>query len=181
MTFLLDNLFPLVVGGFLLAGALAFGWLKTGQRGLLIGAVVALLAAIGLIVADRVIETEEERIVDTIHQIAADVAKNDPRQLLSHIHPDATETRAQAESELPQYKLNSVRVKRNISVKLDLTEPPPEATVEFNVVVTGSDAGGMVGERQVPRFVRLRMRKDGDRWKVLNYRHADPLDGLRAP
>ena len=179
MTTLLDNVFPLVMGGVLLTVVLTGSWLKTGYLCLLIGAIVSALLAIGLAVLDQVVVTEREKVERTIYQIAADVELGDTQQLLTHIHPDAVETRAAAAAEMPRYKLSAVRVKRGLTVEFHLNRDPPEATVEFNVVVTGADAEGILDERQVPRFVSLRMRKDGDRWKVHDYRHADPLEGMR--
>jgi len=179
MTLLLDNLFPLVMGGVLLTVVLAGSWLKMGHKGLLIGAIIVALLAVGLVILDQAVVTEREQIERTIHQIAADVEREDTELLLSHIHPDAEETRRRAEAEIPHYKIKSVRVKQGLQIDLDMRHDPPQAQVEFNVVVDGSDAAGFLGERQVPRFVSVRLWKDGDRWKVRDYRHADPLEGMR--
>lgn len=179
MTALENYILPLAIGAGILAVVLSAGWLKTGRRALLAGAVVAALGSLGLFVLDRIVITEQERIEATIHRIAAEVEGGDTQRLLQYIHPDAVETRAQAEAEMPRYAIKSVRVKRGIQVELNPKHDPPEARVSFNVVVDGGDAAGFLGERQIPRFVELRMWKDGEAWKVRDYRHADPLESLR--
>lgn len=179
MSDLLDHLYPVVIGSALLAVMCAFGWLKTGYRGLAVATVVLILFSIGMVLLERLTITDREQVEQTMEQIARDVERGDLEKILSHVHPDAPETRNEAAQELPQYKIKSVRIKRGMRIEFHPRHDPPEAVAEFNVVVTGSDAGELVGESQVPRFVTVRLWKDGDLWKVRSYRHDDPLEGMR--
>lgn len=179
MTTLLENPVPTMVGGLMLTIILIGSWLKTGHRSLLAVALVVVALAIGLLVAERMVLTDREQVEQTLQIIARDVESGDLERMLSHVHPEADDTRDAAAREIPQYRIKSVRIKRGVEVKLNLKHDPPEATADFNVVVEGADTVGLFGERQVPRFVSVRFWKDGDRWKVKDYRHADPLEGMR--
>lgn len=179
MTTLLESPFPALVGGVLLTVMLAAGWLKTGRRSLVFLAVLVALLAGGLVVVERMVVTDRELLEQTLHEIARDVERGRIETILEHFHPEAEEAKREAAAELPSYRIQSIRIKRGIEIELRPKHDPPEAQVDFNVVVTGSDAGGVIGERQVPRFVSVRFWKDGDRWRVRSYRHAEPLEGLR--
>lgn len=180
MTFLYENPVAIVGCGALLTAALVAGWWKVQDSRLLTGAIVAALITIGLLALERIQVTDREQIEKVIYGIATEVEQGHMDGAVGFVHPDALETKQQALTELRLVRVSQITVKRPIRVEFASSKSPTRATAQFNVVVTGSDATGMVGDRRVPRFVEVQFSKDQGRWWVESYEHFDPLHGMRS-
>jgi hypothetical protein len=64
-------------------------------------------------------------------------------------------------------------------VAVDPVKQPAEAEVKFNVLVIGGTRSGEIADTRVIRYMIVRFRKDGDRWKVIAYEHHPPQEALR--
>ena len=177
MTWLFEeSLMPLVVGSFLTAIA-AFAWLKTGIKPILYAAGVFLLITLGLVVLERIVETDREQIARTLDLMARDVMRDDLDAVLDWIHPSAEQTRKIAAQEFPRYEFHHVDIKNNLELDTKSSTPPKEVVATFNVVVIVSDETG--NEVRAPRFVTLTLIQDEDVWKVADYKHEGAMVGLR--
>lgn len=179
-SFFFENPFGIAFAGILLVTVLGGAWLQTGKRGLLIGAIAAAVAAILLLVLERTVITETERVKATVDRLARIVETGDLPSLLKQIHPDAEEIKAKVSQEFPRYKIKEVDIKSGMKVDLFKDHKPPKAIAEFNVVVVGGDASGLLSDHRVPRFVILTFYKDGEDWKIWHYEHFDPTHGMRS-
>lgn len=178
MTWLLEEpLYVAAFGGIFLV-ILVASWLNTGHRALLIGAVFVGLITGGLLILEQAIVTPREEIEQTLHRIAADVARNDVPAVLSHIHSEAVAGRARAQLELPRWNFERVTVKRNLEVELKDTQPAT-AIAEFNAVVVLNDSTGVMGTRTIPRFVIATLKKENGKWRVFDYEHFEFQRGMQ--
>lgn len=178
MTWLVEQPLKILLLGGLTAVTLAYAWAHLRYRWLLHACLGVAALTIGLLLLERLVETEPERIRATLRQIARDVERNDLETILSHVYSGAPQTLAQARSEFPRYEFERVSIKPNIEITLDPTAQPPAARVTFNVRVDVVELSS--GIRYTPaRFVVVTMRKEGGQWKVAEYSHDDVLQGLR--
>ncbi len=80
----LENPIWLGGGGLLLAGATFMGWVQTGHKAALWGAIViAVLTIVGVVILMR-IETEKEKIETMLHHMAHDLETNDFDRLIEN-------------------------------------------------------------------------------------------------
>jgi hypothetical protein len=173
---LFESPWTIVIGGVALTVMFGGGWIQTGQKPALIGAVVALALTGVLLAVERFLVTDREEVTRTLHQIAADVASNDVERVLDHIHPYREEVKELARHEMPRYKFDEVRITKVHNVTVNEAFIPKQAIIEFNVVVTGSSRQGL-DQGKYPRFVIVTFLQDGDRWKISNYQHHEPQLG----
>ncbi len=178
---MLQSAWQLAIGGGLLALATAFIAAKLPEFPKLwrIPKIVA-LATVGLVAVSLLVETEEERIGAVLHEAAAAVEAGKYDSLAPYIHPREKGLRRLAEALLQTYEIDRVAIKSNLKVAVDRKASPPRAVATFNVVVRGSRLSSQTGTRNVPRFVVLKLEKQGDQWKVIELQHYDPTMSSRT-
>lgn len=179
MTWLGENPIPIALIGGLVTAVLAGGWFKTGERRLVYGAGAALLITFGLLALERWIVTDREQLERLILSVAGHVKAQRNDEAVRHLVPDPPEIRQRALGELKLYNVSQIAIKRPIRITLSPEEAPIAATAEFNVVVTGGDALGMIKDQRVPRFLKVRFEKIEEVWYVSDYEHHDPLYDMR--
>jgi hypothetical protein len=175
MSWLYEQQLVIVALGVTLILALGAAWSASGRKELLyaIGAAFILLVA-GLIV-EKVVVTDREAIRATVLQIARDVQNNDRRAVLAHVHSGAQQLRRQAEAELPKYEFKELRITRINLIDVDKQAEPRSAIVEFNVIGSASERGGVVALDHVAQWVKLQMLREKDgRWTVAEFEHDSP-------
>jgi len=169
----------IVIMGLLTAVILGGLWLQTGRK----RALYALLVALGvmglLLVVERVVETDRERIDALLHHVARLVERNDIDAALRFAHSKADSIRRQARAELPLYEFHRIRIKQNLEITVDAKRSPATAVARFNVTVVLSDRSGLLKDRHIPRFVVVRFEKEGEEWRATHYRHHEPYAGFR--
>jgi len=179
MTWLTENPFPILLIGSLTTAILVGGWLRTGSKWVLGGAIVAIAITVGLVLAERWIVTDREQVSRTLHEIATAVERNDVEAALTYAYSGAPDVRAHADAELRQYRFSEVNIKRNLQIEVFPNRDPPLATAEFNVIVVLTTRDGLVGTRRIPRYVEMTFYKEDDgRWGVGGYEHFDPRRGF---
>jgi len=176
MTWVFEQPHYIAILGVATLAVLGFGWMQTGYRALLYGAIGAAVLTVLLLVVERLVRTENEEIEAALEQIAAAVQSNDLANVLRHIAATAPATRAQARAEFPRYNFSRVKVKRNLTVTIDGQREPRTAVVSFNVVVTGHDRS-FGGSFHVPRFVTVALVREEGQWRLLRYAHQPPQYG----
>ena len=167
-----------IVIGVIAVALLAVSWAKTGRKEILYALGVCLLLFGGLLVLQRVINTDSEELFATLNTIAGDVERNDLKAVLGHIHSQSSQVRKDAEDEFPKYRFKTVDITRIREIRLEPKHVPPQAVIEFSVIVTGSDAAGELNDQKVPRFVIAIFRKEEGRWRLHHYEHHDPQQAI---
>jgi hypothetical protein len=174
MTSWLESPVPALMVGGLTTALFAGGWMKTGHRWMLLLAVAALGITIGLVLLERYVVTERERVENTVLAIAERVQANDVPGLLEYIHADATNVRTRASQEMGRYRFSRVVVKNNLRVEMN-SPTADQAVAHFNVVVVLGDAGGTVTDQHIARTVQLTFARQGSEWRLWNYAHTNVL------
>lgn len=181
MNFIYEQPFWVGFLGSILALGLLVAWAYSARREAAIGAFVALALTGALVTAGLAIETDREAVKRTLAQIAVDVESNDLSRVLSHISPQATSIRAEAQAEFPRYRFEAVEIKWQL-LEIEIEDSPAgekRAHATFNVVVTGDLRSAGVGSQTVPRYVEVDFVKEGEAWKVAGYAHDDAMRGFK--
>jgi hypothetical protein len=172
MTWVLEESLYVLLLGIPLTAAAAIAWVKITHQALLWVAVLMLLLTIAGVAIEQLVVTDREQITFQLEQIAADVQNGDISTILAHVHADAPETRAMAESNLKHYNVRAVRITKIHEILVYRDRHPAEAEIKLNAVVD-------VDQNHGPFAFTVTLRLDGNRWKIIDYTYADALAHLR--
>ncbi|TWU47936.1 hypothetical protein [Rubripirellula reticaptiva] len=158
----------------LVGGALVYGWLQTGKKpAAVMGGIAFALIPVAFMVASNW-ETDREQIEALIYETADAVERNDFERAYQIIGDEKAE--AMARQELPQFEFTMAKVNKLRSIVMIEGASPKEADADLSVKVDVSTKRGGVKNIRVVRALQLRFRKEGDRWRVVEYRHS-PIAG----
>lgn len=158
-----------ICGAFVTIVALVL-WMQTRARSAAVTAFVACLLTILLVLVSQRVETDREKLIRTIHEVADAVESNDLERVLRHVAPNAQQGLTRARQELPQYTFREARMTRLKSLLVNRSSTPPTAVAEFSVIV---DVGAGGSGTRIPRFVKAYFVEDAGRWLVRDYEHFD--------
>ena len=153
----------------IVAAALAYGWLQTGDRRIAFSTLgAACLIPVPFVIAGSII-TDRERILETIYSTATAVEQNDHETAVSVIaDPDV---RQRALAELPNFEFHRIRV-RNVMIKMIEGSLPAEAEVDIDASVLASQTRGSLKNVRVVRRIILTFQQQHDgTWMVTDYTH----------
>ncbi len=170
---------PLVIlfsGAFVFAVASAV-WLQTRRPGALVAILATVAATAAGLLVERLVVTEAEQVEILLHQIARDVEQNDIQSVCAQISQASAALRAEAQDVLSRVTIERVSIKRNLRVEVVQRAGRMSAVARFNAVATVKDRRGVLGPQIVPRFLVVRLRRETDGWKVIDYEAFDPRDG----
>lgn len=183
MNWLFESPMTIVLIAIAIGVFLGIAWVQTGRNAFLysIGGVVAL--AIVLLIVEKSIETDAEKVRKLVVQIAADVQSNDPQRVVQHIVSTRPELKRQAEREMKNYQFSNVTIGKIHQVQERPDKQPPQVVIDFNVTVGGTFGGGYgVSGDGFRRWIRLTFWKDTDgEWRIADYHHDDPTAFVRQP
>jgi hypothetical protein len=160
----------IALGGGLVTAILFVFWLQIPRRGLLVATAAAVLLTVGLVVAERMVVTDRESVVNTLYEIAETVKTKDLDKLLVFIHSQANHIRNKATREYNSYRLDDVRITQVWDVEVNSTRQPKTAEVAFNVLVTGSGSSPDFGTRRVPIYMVVKLEEEAGTWRVTHYK-----------
>lgn len=155
---------PLVVAC-LLGGAIALAaWVRTQAGWILAAAALLVAGGGGAFVADRLVVTDREYLVDLFPRLARAAERQDVATIMAALDPELRPLREEAERVLKQVRPTEVVITR-CDVAIDTGRTPPTATVDLVVRVTGNviDAGT---PGTVLTGVKVTVCKKGDVWLV---------------
>jgi hypothetical protein len=174
MQWLLESPWPALGIGAVVIALLVVTWQNTRRRGLLTAMGAVLACVLLLLLIEWAVVTDQEAVEQTLEEMATALESNDPNQVLSHLAPDATQMRSAASHYLPSVTISDANVGNDLKVTVNRLTTPITARAEFT--------GRLTFEKQ-PRnempynnFVRkfsIRLRKEGDRWLLLDYETSD--------
>ena len=151
-------------------------WLNTMHRAALQAACGLIGLTVILVLMNINVTTEREHIESMLYRVADALGKNDRNTVYQAIDPNATPVVLRAKMELPKYLFTEARVTGITSIEVNSRTDPAEAVARFNVRVALTFMGDKL---DIPRFIKLSMRKRGSRWLVYDYQHDEPTAGLR--
>jgi hypothetical protein len=179
MTWVIEQPLYLIILGMVAVAGFGYGWLQTGYRALLYLTIGSAVCVGGLLLLERFVETDVEKVETTLHQIADDLENENLQGVLDAIHPDARGTVSRAAAEFPQYTFDVVDIKSNLKVKINNDTVPPEAFATFNVKVIGS--GGGYAHINARVFAEVTLKKVGEKWLAFDYQYYEPTRGMKQP
>jgi hypothetical protein len=180
MTWVLEEPLYILLLGLLVLGFLGFALMQTGARGLLHAMAGVAAVTGGLLLLEHMVETPREEIENALKNIARDVESNDLDAILSHVYSGAPNIYSRAKNEFPRYEFESVDIKNNVKVSFEEGSTPRRARVTFNVVVDVKHKN-WGSQHHVPRFVKVTLVREEGAWRVAQYAHFKPQQGLMKP
>lgn len=184
MTLFLENPLPiwaLGIVGFAIAVIIYFAKKSLGSMLAVVFVVAA--TAILLFIEGQVI-TPSEEVEQAVVDIMAAIKANDVPGVVAMINPSATKVRSDAETLMPQVKVNATG-NSSLRVELDESASPAKATSFFRGKIDGVHA--RTGTRAFYfDKVEVDWQKSGDKWLVVDYRaefRGKPIsaaEGVRA-
>jgi hypothetical protein len=183
MTWIFDQPLYIVILGIVLGVLVGAVWTMTGRKEALLALAGVVVVTLVMLVVERLVVTDAEKIHQTLAEISRKVKANDMDGLLSHIAKSNPGLIDQAKAEMPNYKFTDCRVTKVHEIDVDSSAEPRSARVEFNVIVDGtfSYQGSEVSGR-FARWVQLQLVRETDgQWRVENYRHDDPTSFMMQP
>jgi hypothetical protein len=138
----------------------------------LIAVAVVVLA---IMLLDFLIVTDEELVAATMHQLAADLQRDDVHAVVAHISVNSPKLRDEARKQMARVEIDKATVKRNLRILVSKGPRGLVATAKFNGVLVLSDKLGMIEHQTVARFFVVYLRKEDGQWRISRYEDFDPI------
>lgn len=158
--------------GALLLAVLVAAFVQTQRKVILYGMAATALVTLLLFGIERMVVTERELVRAALYEAAAALQANDRDALLALVADDSPKR-----DELARYlgliEVRRASIKNNLTIEINAKPRRPTAIAKFNAVIEANLREG-TGAGMYPRFLIIRLRKEGDRWLILDYEHRDP-------
>lgn len=173
MSWLLEDVRPLLLAGLLIEGLLVAFFVQTGRMATFIPIVAVLGLMVIAVAVEHFVVTDKEQIAATLDEIAAALKQNDGQAVMRHIDPRAVEMRRRVDSAIGLVVIREAQY-RDLNVT---SQPgnPPTATAEFIGHVAFTDPKQRTPYKRYLRRFRVSFRKEGSRWVITDYAVADVL------
>jgi hypothetical protein len=123
----------------------------------------------GLLLVERLVVTDRERVENALHELAEALVNNDAPLTASYISPNSTRVRDTASFYLRQMKVTKANIGSDLKTTVNRLTSPPTARATFTGRLEGQfKLGGATPLNYVGRFT-LELELDGNRWLVTNY------------
>jgi ketosteroid isomerase-like protein len=173
MNWFVEGPWPILVTGLVLEAVLLVALVRTG-RAVLIWAVVGMgLLTAGLLVVERLVVTDNERIAATLDGVAAAAAANDLNGVLAYIGPDAVEVRKLATDSLRRIRIREAKIGSDLSIVITQQAGAPSALATFTGRIRAEVPGQAIGHDTFVGRFRVGLVKQGDRWLVVAVERRD--------
>jgi len=170
-----DALLPTIMGGFL--AICMFGlYFYSGEKIMLMIALVVTVLTVGIATIERMVVTDKEKAYALLYDGARAGTRNDDAYLISLIKSDQTESINKAKKLLEAITFDNVRVLGVKGFEASEGDDPQTASISFVAFGSGryrSNAGPF------QRQVTLELEKVNDQWKVTGFDHSDPRAGTK--
>jgi len=169
MTWLFEEPWTIIIWGTIVEIGLGIALYTTGLGKYLYWMLAAAGVIGGLLLVERLVVTEREKVQIALYAAADAVERGDTEAVLRHISSGKPALRERVRSELARYRVTSVSIKNDLKITLNELMSPPEARVEFHVVVTGGEKRGGFSEMSVPLAFVVQFQRDPDGWMIAGY------------
>jgi hypothetical protein len=156
-----------ILGGITLAVLFVY-LMKTG-RGMVLVAMAAVAAFMGLaVLVDAIVVTDRERVEDVVYQAAAAAERNDLDAVAAFVSPSAPQIKIDIRRWIGQLIIESVSI-GSLDVEVDRTAGSPTATAKFWYIGQGKSRRGDTVHDRVPGKLKVDFRKEAEHWLVTAY------------
>jgi hypothetical protein len=172
MNWLFDSPITILLGAVAIGFLLGVAWVQTGKNVFLYSIAGVALAAVGLLVLERTVETDGEKVRKLLYQIAGEIETNDVDAVMQHIISSQPKLAEFAKQEMGRYTFTGVTITKIHSITEFPRKQPPAVVAEFNVLVGVSSRQGDISVDSQPIFFKITFWKDDDgRWKIADYEY----------
>ena len=172
MNWLFDSPFVILLGAIAVGFFLGVAWVQTGKNAFLYSIGGVALAAIGLLVLERTVETDGEKVRKLLYQIAGEIEANDVDAVLQHLISSQPKLAEIARREMNNYEFTHVTITKIHSITEHPKKQPPAVVAEFNVLVGVSSQREGIGVDNQPILFKVTFWKDDDgKWKIADYEY----------
>jgi hypothetical protein len=173
MNWLVESPWPILVAGAVLEVGLVLALVRTGRAVLLAAIAGVGLATALLLVVERMVITETERVENTLDDLSRTLLTNDLPAVLDFIAPSATDVRALAEHSLPEVKITAAHVGGDLEIQVNERASPPEALATFTGRFSFKLVRGTSPYENLVRHFRVKFVKQGERWLIVAVEESD--------
>ena len=169
----LENPVPIIVTGIVVEAILGAILVSTRRGAILwwmLG--VLILVVIGLVV-ERLVVTENKRIVATLDGAKAALEANDLNRLLPYLAPSAAQTRDRASQVLGMVEFVSISLRGLQIGEINRLTSPPTVQTRFTAIIGFRDRTGSIPYEHRPVGLIVGLRKEGDRWLITDHVELD--------
>jgi hypothetical protein len=173
MNWFFEGPWPILVTGVILETILIVALVRTGRAAILWGVAGLGLLIAGLLLVERLVVTDNERIRETLDGVAAAAAANDLNGVLAYIGPDAKDVRDLATNSLRRIKVRETKIGNDLSIAITQQGGAPSALATFTGRIRAEVHGEALGhDTYVGRF-SVGLVKQGDKWLVVAFQRRD--------
>ena len=176
--FIAETPFHSIMIGLIATFAFGLIWLMSKRNLFAVLAVLAFLLMTAAIIVERVLVTDQEKISQTLDQLADAVRSNNEAELLLWISDRAPEVEQAARGHLKRFEIDYCSITWKELAAINSNSNPPEANVRFSAFIRAQERseGGLEGGDVIG--IKLRMKKESDgEWRVVDYALYNPRNG----
>jgi hypothetical protein len=173
MSWFFEGPWPILVTGLVVEAILIVALVRTGRAVLLWAILGVGLLTGGLLIVERLVVTDNERIAATLDGVAAAVTANDLNGVLAYIGPDAKDVRKLATDSLRRIKVREANVGNDLSIVITQQGGAPSALATFTGRIRAEVHGEALGHDTYAGRFRVGLVKQGDKWLVVAFDRRD--------
>ncbi|MFM7117422.1 MAG: hypothetical protein ACKO0N_12385 [Planctomycetota bacterium] len=176
--FIAETPFHSIMIGLIATFAFGLIWLMSKRNLFAVLAVLSFLLMTAAIIVERVLVTDQEKISQTLDELADAVRSNNEAELLLWISDRAPEVEQAARGHLKRFEIDYCSITWKELAAINGNANPPEADVRFSAFVRAQERseGGLEGGDVIG--IKLRMQKESDgEWRVVDYALYNPRNG----
>lgn len=172
-----NSTIPMISGAILVVILLLMAFSARDRLLTLVAMVIAILT-ITVVVCERAIVTDQERITETLHVLADHVSNNNTDGILEYISQKNPQTSAKAINDMDRVNFMSCRL-LGTNYFIGPESGNKQAEIGFVVVATGHLKGGQGGGTgNFEITLNLEEESEGN-WKILKYKHEYAQAGAK--
>ena len=172
MTWLVEDPTLILTAGLLIELLLGVALFQTGRGAILAAMVGVLLGVAGLLIVERVVVTDRERVAQVLDEAVEAAIAGDVQRVLDTLSPNATEARNRLERVLQRYEVRDVKL-RQMRIVVERRVDPPLAEATFRAVVSGRDRAGRLPRETMVGRVTVELRLEDGQWCVVDFETAE--------
>jgi hypothetical protein len=172
MAWLVEDPLMILIVGAAVEAVLLIALVNTGRGELLYAMIAVGVVVAALLMVERLVVTDRERVQQTLHSAAKALETNDVEAVIAHIAPDAAPMRHQVRAILPLVEVREARIS-GLKITFNELTIPPTATAEFVGRVNARWLHGTAPRDQYLARFTVTLEPVGDRWLMTDYQMRD--------
>jgi hypothetical protein len=171
-----NSTLPMISGGILVLILLGMAFSAREKVLVYLALAIAALTA-ATVICERMIVTDNEKVMEAIYEIADAVEDNDRAKVVTYISKTRQDTIDRVNAEMPRYDFSSCRI-----LGTNYFEPAdgPPKTIEVSFTVSfqvrlNNDPQSIPGHRKI--ILTFEQQADGQ-WRLITYSHENPHSGV---